>query len=1243
MKRNINKDYRVILDGMENKSKPLFMYNETKAYNTVLSIHNLNSYLRSGAWYNSISETANVLGLLQETSNIIKNHPVAENKVVTEVTRFLTENAVVTNWHDLNESKNSSYTLHEDFNNLLDHMDKLDADVYGYTVANKECNFDTKVAAIVRSTNHEQTAQLIIGLVESIIKLEVPTESVSVYINRFLDVLQSKNTFNSKDIDILRDCIRLYLYLNNINVSDITKDPITPQSLFIFEGKSIIDWNSNSKYNDIIICMVGILYPKYKHVASFKKCFEIISNNMSIKPCQCVYNVMTNHVIPSIECPEIDGYVNTILNKTKSSSKTDKEIRIESIDRLTKLISNVVGSADKIDDKILGKIFKDLDMSNADIAEAYNCISLIGDPKFISKVEEAYAYNPSNDADVHAKQTAMLLLLADIGSHNQHRRLTFSVVRQLVLYATNTFKYTNKKIQIGGPVNLTWIMFICINSLQTIGEYESNTDNFKNTVDNLYRDIYNTFSDTDKEIVSVRSSVINSNPVMHMVVNYMSTQVDKFADSMIRISKSYDDPTVASELLLTNIRIYNANKDYTDMDTILKDISATNTIIASLISRDEVKNFKTAILVLIKSIDTRLEPVKAMIAGHDMEEIIEDLMKFRLSISDPDIYQAINGSINMLRDIYKEKYGKDITLHRTMNNIIYLNVIYTLTEIDIQTTWNSVPKHLQYVKKYIDPVIINNSIDLFTEWATEAYDLKTILNTNFNTNIISKIDLISIFSAILSNVNIYERLSSFKVDVMRSELINTWIDEAETVPVYTGVELDRLLISYRLLTMISRSIPATIVKRIDRLLSDNKGIIICEDVDDPYDDNYFKFDMNKKKKNNDKDNEDEEDDEDDDDIDDDNIDDDFDDDDVDDDDWDTYNEDPKKAKANEEAIFGDKALLTALVYEHTLSTQLKYMDKGAIPYLSIPRTKQLAYGINYNISENVRPESELPKMMRAIVENYDNILICEANEDIKKSKNKKNKAMSVAKSKASTMANNTKKVSKSTTDNIKKSTDSVKSKVKKTAGSVKKTAGEVGDKVAPIAYKAMDKTADILQFTRGEAAQISSDISIIRNQVKSAATKVSGLDAKYSKKIDTAFDKTMRDLKKDSVNKNRQAIINGNLYPSLSTMIKLVGTSTAATALGQPIIGLVILLGGIGTSVKANKEERINIANELNVQSKVIDKKIQDAEANNDHDTYEVLLKIQNRINKEVAQLTYKTKNARAAATLDKISKNSND
>ena len=31
MKRNINKDYRVILDGMENKSKPLFMYNETKA------------------------------------------------------------------------------------------------------------------------------------------------------------------------------------------------------------------------------------------------------------------------------------------------------------------------------------------------------------------------------------------------------------------------------------------------------------------------------------------------------------------------------------------------------------------------------------------------------------------------------------------------------------------------------------------------------------------------------------------------------------------------------------------------------------------------------------------------------------------------------------------------------------------------------------------------------------------------------------------------------------------------------------------------------------------------------------------------------------------------------------------------------------------------------------------------------------------------------------------------------------
>ena len=124
--------------------------------------------------------------------------------------------------------------------------------------------------------------------------------------------------------------------------------------------------------------------------------------------------------------------------------------------------------------------------------------------------------------------------------------------------------------------------------------------------------------------------------------------------------------------------------------------------------------------------------------------------------------------------------------------------------------------------------------------------------------------------------------------------------------------------------------------------------------------------------------------------------------------------------------------------------------------------------------------------------------------------------------------------------------------------------------------------------------------------------------------------KMEEDLKK----KNREAVLKGKLFPSLSYLIKLVGVSGVTTAIGQPIIGLIVLIGGIGSSVNATKRERNAVLDELEVQLKVIDKQIADIESGGytDYSAYEVLLKIKKRLQKERVKVMYKTPNARNAA-----------
>lgn len=385
-----------------------------------------------------------------------------------------------------------------------------------------------------------------------------------------------------------------------------------------------------------------------------------------------------------------------------------------------------------------------------------------------------------------------------------------------------------------------------------------------------------------------------------------------------------------------------------------------------------------------------------------------------------------------------------------------------------------------------------------------------------------------------------------------------------------------------------------------------------EAVDDPFDNDYFDIDKQKekekekeeeekkkkeeeKKSSSKKKDEDNEDEDEDDDIDDDE-DDDFDDkdwDDEDDEDWDTYNEDPDKAKESTFDTDIDRIMVAALLEAEFAKNQYKYYRRGQMKLFTLSPAEKIRMGLNNRINESISPYAIMGQHIDIYVTNYDRINEASALSYIKHGKV------------------------------INESKDEVLSKGKK----ITKTAKAIGKKSANMVKKSHElgkKTSDNFQ-------QFAADFGIIKRQASSAIHKVGDLDKKYSDKLDTMFDRSYLKIKKNVANKNREAVLRGSLLPSLSSLIKLGTTAGALTALGQPILGLVTLIGGVGVSAKATKEQRQAIADELDVQQKIVEKRLSIADSDNDMESYGMLLKIKNRIIKEKARLTYKTGSARSA------------
>lgn len=155
---------------------------------------------------------------------------------------------------------------------------------------------------------------------------------------------------------------------------------------------------------------------------------------------------------------------------------------------------------------------------------------------------------------------------------------------------------------------------------------------------------------------------------------------------------------------------------------------------------------------------------------------------------------------------------------------------------------------------------------------------------------------------------------------------------------------------------------------------------------------------------------------------------------------------------------------------------------------------------------------------------------------------------------------------------------------------------------------------------------VTNTLKLQGQKLKKDMVKLSDKEKIWSRQMDNALDRMRDKIEKDLSNKNREAVIKGRVLPSFSSIMKIVFTSGAASFLINPAMGAITALTGLALSKSATKKEKQFILDEIDIQLKMVEKKQQLAESNNDMKSLEQLLKIEQKLKREKKRILYNLK-----------------
>ena len=155
-----------------------------------------------------------------------------------------------------------------------------------------------------------------------------------------------------------------------------------------------------------------------------------------------------------------------------------------------------------------------------------------------------------------------------------------------------------------------------------------------------------------------------------------------------------------------------------------------------------------------------------------------------------------------------------------------------------------------------------------------------------------------------------------------------------------------------------------------------------------------------------------------------------------------------------------------------------------------------------------------------------------------------------------------------------------------------------------------------------EESNIMNTLKLVKANLSNKMKTMSAKEKATCKQIDDRFELFARNLHRALSMEKREQVIRGQVVPSLTRLIKLAVTGGIA-ALINPAMAAVGMITAYALSKKATLKEKQYILDELEVQLKIIDRKINAAEIKGDDKALEELYRLQSRYNNEIKRIKY--------------------
>lgn len=154
---------------------------------------------------------------------------------------------------------------------------------------------------------------------------------------------------------------------------------------------------------------------------------------------------------------------------------------------------------------------------------------------------------------------------------------------------------------------------------------------------------------------------------------------------------------------------------------------------------------------------------------------------------------------------------------------------------------------------------------------------------------------------------------------------------------------------------------------------------------------------------------------------------------------------------------------------------------------------------------------------------------------------------------------------------------------------------------------------------------IGSTIAMAGHKLMDIASKLSDKEQIISRNIDAACRMLSRSVERANNMEDREAIIRGEILPPVSKIIKLAAVTGVAYFI-HPALAAITLLGKIVMSRKGRQKEKQLVIDELEVELKMIDKYISDADEKKNYKKEKELMLIKKKLQTQYDRLAYKTK-----------------